>query len=510
MKAIILARVSSKEQQENNSIPAQLRSMYDYCDRREIIDREIFEIVESSTKKYRKQFNECVIDKVKKSKEKMAIIVDTVDRLQRGFKESVELDEFIKEDKIEIHFIRENLVIHKNSNSADLMRWDMAVMFARNFVLQLSDNVKRGMNEKFEEGGICGKAPIGYLNVIDPDNIGKTKNGRPIMTVIIDEKRAPFINQAFELYSTGQYSYRAITKFLEKEGLRGVRSSKPLVKTQMERMLKDSFYYGVMKRAGKTSPHKYGNLISYELFDKCQKIREKRNKQITKTLVKEFIFNGLITCDNCGCTVSPEEHIKKNGKRYVYYSCTNGKGNCKKKYINENKVVEKVELILEKLELTDIQLEDLSKKLEKDAQNCNLYLKNKYENLTKEQKQLEERREALMEWKLDEDISGKDKSITRAMYDKKFKEITERETEVSQELLDCNYDENDYLITKKMVLKLASHAKEIFNGSEVKQKRQLSNYLFQNCKANNGNIKWELSVPFNMIVNYTNCPNRCG
>ncbi len=33
MKAIILARVSSKEQEENNSIPAQTRRLLDYSER---------------------------------------------------------------------------------------------------------------------------------------------------------------------------------------------------------------------------------------------------------------------------------------------------------------------------------------------------------------------------------------------------------------------------------------------------------------------------------------------
>jgi len=82
----------------------------------------------------------------------VALIVETVDRLQRSFKESVLLDEFRKQGKLEIHFIRENLVVHKDSNSSEIQRWDLAVFMAKSFVLQISDNVKRTYEYKIRHG----------------------------------------------------------------------------------------------------------------------------------------------------------------------------------------------------------------------------------------------------------------------------------------------------------------------------------------------------------------------
>ena len=66
-------------------------------------------------------------------------MADTVDRLQRGFRESVILEDLRKQGKLEIHFYRENLVLNQNSNSSDLSRWDIGVVLARSFVLQISD-----------------------------------------------------------------------------------------------------------------------------------------------------------------------------------------------------------------------------------------------------------------------------------------------------------------------------------------------------------------------------------
>ena len=108
MKAIILARVSTEEQMtEGQSIPAQLGRAREYANKKGFEIQSEHQFEESSTKDQRKKFD-LVINEIKRSKEKIALIVETVDRLQRGFKESVLLDEFRKEGKLDIHFIREN------------------------------------------------------------------------------------------------------------------------------------------------------------------------------------------------------------------------------------------------------------------------------------------------------------------------------------------------------------------------------------------------------------------
>jgi len=58
-------------------------------------------------------------DKISK---KLALVVETIDKLQRSFRELVILDDLRKQDKIEIYFLRENLVISINSNSSNLLR----------------------------------------------------------------------------------------------------------------------------------------------------------------------------------------------------------------------------------------------------------------------------------------------------------------------------------------------------------------------------------------------------
>ncbi|MBP6949147.1 MAG: recombinase family protein, partial [Candidatus Pacebacteria bacterium] len=316
MKAIILARVSDKKQDSNE---AQLGRIADAPKRFGVNTWKTYEIEESSTKGDRIKFQEIVED-IKDSKEPILLVVDTVDRLQRGFRESVLLDDFLKGGKLQIHFFRENLTINKDSNSSEFMRWDMAVMFARNYVLQLSDNVKRKQKHMLANGELIGRPPIGYESVYD-ENLKRTD-------VVLDLKTSHLIKRMFELYATGNYSTRTVRTEITKDGLKS-KVGKPLALSMVDRILNNTFYYGMMVSVGKSYPHKYQPLITKELFDKCQRIRKGWNKKPFAYASKPFILRGLVRCDKCGCSMSPD--LKK--EKYVYYSCTNAKKDlCSTKY----------------------------------------------------------------------------------------------------------------------------------------------------------------------------------
>lgn len=146
-QAVIFARVSSREQELGQSIEAQLKNLREYCKRNDFNIIKQFSITESSTKGDRKKFVE-MLNFVKQQPSKMIIVADCVDRIQRSFRESIELGDLADKNKIEIHFVRENLIISADSNTSDRMRWDFSVMAAKAYVGNLRDNVKRSMQYK--------------------------------------------------------------------------------------------------------------------------------------------------------------------------------------------------------------------------------------------------------------------------------------------------------------------------------------------------------------------------
>jgi site-specific DNA recombinase len=104
-----------------------------------------------------------MIEFIKKQKEFVASIRDAVDRLQRSFKEVPILEELRLKGKISIQFLRENQVLDKKANSVQLMAYHMFVLMAANFVNAISDNVRRGFDEKRRKGEVLGHVPIGYF-----------------------------------------------------------------------------------------------------------------------------------------------------------------------------------------------------------------------------------------------------------------------------------------------------------------------------------------------------------
>lgn len=185
-QAVIFARVSSEEQKKGASIDAQLKTVIDYCNNRKFKILDTFDIVESSTRGGRLKFYE-MLEFVKQQKHKTAIVVNCVDRLQRGYKECVELDDLRKQGRIEIHFYKEGFYLHKDSTSSDILRWDMGVLSAKMYVGSLRDNVIRSQEYKREQGQWQSCAPVGYLNV------PKTKTSPA--DIIIDPDRAPKVKQ---------------------------------------------------------------------------------------------------------------------------------------------------------------------------------------------------------------------------------------------------------------------------------------------------------------------------
>ena len=485
MKAIILARVSDKKQDSNE---AQVVRVSDYVKYKGLTIWKTVEIEESSTKGDREKFQE-VIKMITDSKETIALVVDTVDRLQRSFKESVQLDELRKAGKLEIHFYRENLVIHSESNSSDILRWDMAVMFAKSYVLQLSDNVKRKQKHMLANGELIGKPPIGYESIYGED--GKRTD------VVFDIKNSHLIKKMFELYATGNYSTLTLRDHMHKEGLRS-STGKALALSMIDHILNNTFYYGVMVSKGKPYPHKYQPLITKELFDKCQSIRKGWNKKPFAYASKPFILRGLVRCAKCGCSMSPD--LKKG--KYVYYSCSNGRKDiCNTKvYIREEELLKPVYGVLEAFKAIPQQkIDELVDGLKQSSDAKNLYHKNTINTLQSEYNSTQTRIDRLMDLFIDG-------SITKIDYDKKLKELKDKQYDINIQIDEHTKADESYYITASTVFNLAKDALDLFESSEVSEKRAILNYILSNYTVNEKTPCITMRSPFKELVSLSNQP----
>ncbi len=256
IKAIILSRVSSKDQEDGYSLEVQTDRLERYCDRRGLHIIKRYQIVESSTKGDRKQFME-IIKFIKSHREPIAFVADKVDRIQRSQKESPILDNMIRQGKLELHFNSESYVIHKESSAHELMMWGMGVVVAKSHTDLLSENVKKSLKRKVEtHGEWYGYAPLGYLNKRD-------ERGRGI--VVSDPIAAPIVKKIFADFATGVYTLSQMVTKAKEWGLRSKKGAY-VNKSVLHRMFRNPFYYGQMRFKGELWPHSHERLTTNRNF----------------------------------------------------------------------------------------------------------------------------------------------------------------------------------------------------------------------------------------------------
>lgn len=484
MKSIIVSRVSTDEQMEaGNSIPAQTLRMKQYCERKGLDKPKVFEFDESAYKTKRDTFDE-VLEYINKQKEVVAVCFDKVDRLSRNvFDKRVGLlyDKALA-GEIELHFVSDNQVINSKISAVEKFQFAINLGLAKYYSDSVSDNVKRAFETKYANGEWCGKAPRGYLNTTDEHG---NKDIEP------DPKLAHFIVMIFQLYAKGNTSIRGISRKMAEEGFLS-STGKPLGNNMVDNILKNPFYYGQMRIKGKLYPHKYKPLITKELFDQCMAVRNGWKKKPFKHGSKSFIFKGLITCGNCGCTVTAES--KKQG-RLTYYSCTDGKKVCKRVYVRQTELLKPIHEALEAIQLPDTVIDDLTEALRQAGQNKAQFHTKSLEALRTEYDLIEGRIMKMYDDKLDG-------SITEEMYDKKLREYKNRQAELHIKMQAHSDADEDFYLTANMVLNLAKRASEIFERSEVPEKRQFLNFLLQNAELKDREFSFELKNPFNHLLEF--------
>lgn len=63
--------------------------------------------------------------------------------------------------------------------------------------------------------------------------------------------------------------------------------------------------------------------------------------------------------------------------------------------------------------------------------------------------------------------------------------------------------DDNYYITVKSLLELSNRAYEIFESSEVVEKRQIINFVLSNIKLDGKKLYYDLIKPFDSIVNFS-------
>ena len=93
-----------------------------------------------------------------------------------------------------------------------------------------------------------------------------------------------------------------------------------------------------------------------------------------------------------------------------------------------------------------------------------------------------------------------DGRITGDEYDRKARELKERQTEIALRIEQHQKGEGDYRTTLETLMSVASRAAELFERSKTEQKRELLAFVFSNLRLRGKNLEFSLRSPFDLMV----------
>lgn len=461
-KAVIYARVSSREQErEGYSIPAQLQLLRDYANKHNLEVVKEFTDAETAKKSGRTNYNE-MLKFIKKSKGIKTVLVEKTDRLYRNFKDYVELEDY----DLEVHLVKEGSILSDNSKSHEKFIHGIKVLMAKNYIDNLSEEVKKGQKQKAEIGEYPATPPYGYKRL-------NTK------MIVIDEEPAKLVQKAYELFSKGDISLDKLRHKLFDEGFI-YKSEKPLMgKSHLDKILKNIFYIGEFIYSGNHYKGIHTPLVSRELFYKAQQAFRKDNKPLYRN-EHNFAFAGMLTCGVCGCAITAE--IKK--ERYVYYHCTNGKKICDQdKYIKEEDIDAQFFDAINKIHTEETHQKWIIEALKQINTEKEIFQEERIEALQAQNKKLRERINKIYIDKLDENISAE--FWLEKHNEWNFQLSKNEETIKAHAVANKNYIESAI-----NVLNIAGKARDMYLRRPVAEKAKLLKILLSNCIVKDGNVSY--------------------
>lgn len=194
------------------------------------------------------------------------------------------------------------------------------------YSLNLAEEVRRGMNEKFSRGGVVSHPPLGY----------RMQDG----VFVPDETNAGIVQMIFADYLAGM-GVRQIACKLNAMGIRTAQGN-PFENRTVEYILTNPVYIGKLRRSqnGRDVRDRFHEnpentmladgshtpLISPEIFQAAQEKRQ-RVKQLYRRCARQepvsYMLKGLVRCDACGATLV----MTASGK---YLQCHNySRGACR-------------------------------------------------------------------------------------------------------------------------------------------------------------------------------------
>lgn len=470
--AVILTRVSSKRQEdEGYSLPAQKKLLNRYALDKGLTPIRTFEIAESASKSIQRRIFKEALRYIEDNQVKH-LIIEKVDRHVRNLQDAVETHDWLMADDAKrVHFVKDSLVMHKNSRSQEWLNWGIRVVMAKNYIDNLREEAMKGWAEKLAQGWLPSVPPPGYMTV--------TVDGKRIH--VPDPKTKPLMRRVFEAYLEPSQSIASTADSMKAMGLT-TRKGRPYYKSQVQRILTNPFYIGINHFDGKDYPGAQETFISKELFDKVQ--TKMRRKLPTRYRQHNPVLKNLIHCSNCDGLVTWQLQ-----KGHYYGTCQRSSEVCKgRKLLRQDKIEAEIMTMLKQLvspsEEVITWVAAAMQERHQDSIETNdqlaVSIQAQVDRLTRMDTNL-----------YDDKLAGE---ILAERYEQKHSELMAEKAQLEERLSRIDQTLGILLEKKLVLLELSQKASELYPKKTPEQKRTIITKLFNKLSYDNGVVS----------VSYTN------
>lgn len=491
--AVVYIRVSTEEQSKHGfSVETQSNTCLEFAEKQGYIIKRIFVEEGLSAGSLKRPEAQKLLQYCNDSKNGInAIIVWRLDRLSRFC--------------VDYHGTIRPILINKNIKLLSATEFNSDTIegeYMRNIMMCNAEyelslirfRTKENMKTIARGGRRPAKAPIGYLNVDDVNTLHKK--------IIVDEATAPFIKRAFELYSTGMYSFKSLGEQLYLEGFRHPKTGEKFPPRKFDWMLHNPFYIGRFEWSGEWYEGTHTPIISKELFYRVQARFTEVDR--TKKHDVKFAYTGLIKCAECGCYMTAEFKRGKNKRgHYIYYHCANSKGVHKSiKNHREEKFDNTFANILETIHLEEEHIQRL-KLLASD------YLKEFMEYEERVVADLKQRIEVITKRIKNSYIDKLEGRIPAGMSEEEFNSL-HKEWQEEKDLLiirlnEANISSKHVYQKIEKILRFAERLPELFLKAEPEEKKMIVTVMTKSVKFDGENLIVNLKDTFKVLQNVKKC-----
>ena len=462
-------RVSTQRQgQSGTSLTEQQAAIERFANSWNLPIIKRFEERETAAKQGRPVFLEML--KELRQERAHGVIIHKIDRSARNLKDWADLGSLI-DSGIEVHFASESLDL---SSRGGRLSADIQAVVASDYIRNLREETKKGLYGRLKQGLFPFRAAVGYLDK------GK---GQPKK---IDPIAGPLVRQAFELYSTGDWSLIALVEKMEKLGLQN-KQGKRVSLNGLSTMLHNPFYMGVIriKKTNELFPGIHVPIISKSLFDLVQNVLSGKN--IRKTQKHFYTYRRTIRCIKCEYHLIPETQ-----KGHVYYRCHTKQ--CSTTCLKDEAITQSVLTKLMEIQFSNEEYVLLKQMCQRETGKLEDETKKIKTQILFQQSTIKERLSSLVDAYMD-GVFDKD------TYLEKKNGLVVEDQALKENLVNLEASGDNMKSVMGEFLELANSAYLSYKVAKPEAQRDLVKILTSNFRSDGKSVLIDLKMPFQLVAN---------